>query len=135
MDIEVMKGHTMRTVLAAFMLSLLPALAAGQEGPRASAPAATTHTVEAGRSGWKWLIVGMIAAQAADIATTSVALHHGCVETTYYGLQSRWAISGMKATGTLVLSVTLPLAHHKKPKLTEGVAWAHIASGALGAGL
>ena len=109
----------MRTVVAAvLMLTLLPK--ASEAGPE-------------GRL--KWLIVGMIAAQAADIATTSVALHHGCVETTYYGLQSRWAISGMKATGTLVLSVTLPLAHHKKPKLTEGVAWAHIASGALGAGL
>jgi hypothetical protein len=75
----------------------------------------------------------MIAAQAADIATTSLALHRGCVETTYYGLQNKWAIGGMKGGGTIVLAVTLPLSHQKKPKLTKALAWAQIGSGALGA--
>src|SRR5437016_128822 len=107
----------MRTVVAAvLMLTLLPT--ASEAGPE-------------GRL--KWLIVGMIAAQAADITTTSVALRRGCLETTYYGLQNNWAIGGVKAGGTIALAVTLPLAHSKKPKIASTVAWAQIASGVLGA--
>jgi hypothetical protein len=80
----------------------------------------------------KWLIVGMIAAQVADIATTSIALQRGCEETTYYGLQNKWAIGGMKASGTVALTVTLPIFHSRKPNLTRTIAWAEIASGVLG---
>jgi hypothetical protein len=97
-------------------------------------PVRTIH-LDNGRGGLRWLIVGMIAAQTADIMTTGVALRRGCVESTYYGMQSRWAIGGMKAAGTIVLSVTLPMAHNKKPKLSKAVAWAQIASGALGAAI
>ena len=111
----------MRILTVALMILLLPVIAAAE-----------TQQSET-RGGVRWLIVGMIAAQAADIMTTSVALHRGCVESTYYGLQNRWAIGGMKAAGTIALSVTLPMAHHKKPKLSKAVAWAQIGSGTLGA--
>src|SRR4030095_9919598 len=110
----------MKIATMALMIVLLPLIA-------------TAETQPLDRGGVRWLIVGMIAAQAADIMTTSVALHRGCVESTYYGLQNRWAIGSMKAGGTIALSVTLPMAHHKKPKLSKAVAWAQIASGTLGA--
>jgi hypothetical protein len=86
-----------------------------------------------GRRKMKWLIIGMIAAQAADIATTKIGLDRGCAEATYYGIQNKWAIGGMKAGGTVALTVTLPLLHAKKPKLTKTLAWAQIANGTFGA--
>jgi hypothetical protein len=125
----------MKIILVALMLAVLPAIAAAEpQTQMAPEPARTIH-LDNGGGGLKWLIVGMIAAQAADIMTTGVALNRGCVESTYYSLQSRWAIGGMKAAGTVVLSVTLPMAHNKKPKLSKAVAWAQIASGALGAAI
>jgi hypothetical protein len=124
----------MPTIIVALIFALLlPTSVEAQQAPTPPAPASSIRLVDDSRGGIKWLIVGMIAAQAADIATTSFALRRGCVESTYYGLQSKWAIGGMKAGGTIVLSATLPLAHHKKPKLTKAVAWAQIASGVLGA--
>jgi hypothetical protein len=120
------------------LLSLLPALSHAEQGPNADAAPVTAPThraADAERGGIKWLIIGMIAAQAADIATTSLALQRGCVETTYYGLQNRWAIGGMKGGGAIVLGMTLPFAHSKKPKLTKALAWAQIGSGALGAAI
>ena len=125
----------MKIITIALMLAVLPAIAAAEpQTPISPEPVRTIH-FDNGRGGLKWLIAGMIAAQAADIMTTGVALHRGCVESTYYGLQSRWAIGGMKAAGTIALSVTLPMAHNKKPKLSKAVAWAQIASGALGAAI
>lgn len=85
------------------------------------------------RGGIKWLIVSMLATQAADIATTGLALQRGCVETSYYGLQNKWAIGGIKGGGALALGLTLPFAHNKKPKLTKALLWSQIASGAIGA--
>ena len=126
----------MKIITVAAILALFPAIAAAEPQTRTVlGPPRTIRVVDESRGGIKWLIVGMIAAQAADIMTTSVALRRGCVESTYYGLQSRWAIGGMKAAGTIVLSVTLPMAYKKKPKLTKAVAWAQIASGALGAAI
>src|SRR6267378_1717645 len=126
----------MKIITVALMFALLPTIAAAEpQAPTALDPSRMIRVVDNGRSGLTWLVVGMIAAQTADIMTTSVALRRGCVESTYYGLQSRWAIGGMKAAGTIVLSVTLPMAHNKKPKLTKAIAWAQIASGALGATL
>lgn len=107
-----------RTVAVFLFFTLFPALA------HADAPS---------RGGVKWLIVGMLAAQAADIATTSIALRRGCVERTYYGLQNKWAIGGMKSGGAIALGVTLPFAHVRKPKVTKALAWAQIASGVVGA--
>lgn len=107
------------TVMAiAVLITMTPKLA--QAGP------------DEGRPSMKWLLLGMIAAQAADIATTSIALQRGCEETTYYGLQNKWAIGGMKASGTVALTVTLPLFHSRKPNLTKAIAWAEIGSGVLG---
>jgi hypothetical protein len=124
----------MKIITAALIVALLPTISAAEPQTRtALEPSRTIRVVDESRGGLKWLIVGMIAAQAADIMTTSVALRRGCAESTYYGLQSRWAIGGIKAAGTIVLSVTLPMAHTKKPRLTKAVAWAQIASGALGA--
>ena len=126
----------MKIITLALMLASFPTIAAAEpQTPTALAPSRVIRVVDGGHSGPRWLIVGMIAAQAADIMTTSVALRRGCVESTYYGLQSQWAIAGMKAGGTIVLSVTLPMAYKKKPKLTKAVAWAQIASGALGAAI
>lgn len=128
----------MPTALVIALLSLLPAVSHAAEDPpaiAAAAPAPTDRATDAKRGGIKWLIVGMIAAQAADIATTSLALRRGCVETTYYGLQNRWAIGAMKGGGAIVLGMTLPFAHNKKPKLTKALAWAQIGSGVLGAAL
>jgi hypothetical protein len=110
----------MRMMFAALLLvTLLPATAHGEES--------------AGGGRIKWLIAGMIAAQAADIATTSLALSRGCVERTYYGIQNKWAIGGMKSGGAIALAVTLPFTHNTKPKVTKGLAWAQIASGVIGA--
>lgn len=124
--------------LLTLLLHLLPALSHAAEDPPARTAAANApagRATDAKRGGIKWLIVGMIAAQAADIATTSLALRRGCVETTYFGLQNRWAIGAMKGGGAIVLGMTLPLAHNKKPKLTKALAWAQIGSGVLGATL
>lgn len=120
------------------LLSLLPALLHAAEDPPAHtavSPAPIHRATDAERGSIKWLIFGMIAAQAADIATTSLALRRGCVETTYYGLQNRWAIGAMKGGGAIVLGMTLPFAHNKKPKLSKALAWAQIGSGVLGATL
>lgn len=106
----------MKIVVVALVLLLTPTLARGEVRPSV-----------------KWLIVGMLASQGADIATTSLALRRGCVETTYYGLQNKWAIGAMKGGGAIALSVTLPFTHNKKPRLTKAMLWAQIASGAVGA--
>ena len=111
-------------ILVVIAVLLSPSMAvAGQEAPAEQ------------RSNIKWLIAGMIAAQAADIATTTIALQRGCVESTYYGLQNKWAIGGMKGGGAIALSITLPFAHKNKPKLTRALLWAQIASGAFGAAM
>lgn len=126
----------MRLLLITLTITLFPLCA---ESGQAALPASQSPDVGSHRTPketkLKWLILGTIAAQAADIATTSVALHRGCVETMYYGLQNKWAIGGMKAGGTVALTVTLPMFHNKKPKLAKALAWAEIASGALGAAI
>jgi hypothetical protein len=123
-----------KLTVAALVLTLTPAvLGADQSASAPKQPTRATHVMEPSGGGIKWLIVSMIAAQAADIATTSLALQRGCVETTYYGLQNKWAIGGMKSSGAIVLGVTLPFAHTKKPKLTKALAWAQLGSGVIGA--
>lgn len=135
--ISIMKSYIcqyMTVAIATVIITVLPKSSeAGQNDTNRGNVPSSTAGVDEGRGQLKWLIVGMIAAQVADIASTSIALHRGCVETTYYGLQNRWAIGGMKAGGTVALTVTLPLFHNKKPKLTKTLAWAEIGSGALGA--
>src|SRR5436190_6353395 len=105
----------MKIITAALIIALLPTIAAAEPQTRTVLePSRTIRVVDESRGGLRWLIVGMVAAQAADIMTTGVALRRGCVESTYYGLQSRWAIGGMKAAGTIVLSVPLPMTHKTK---------------------
>jgi hypothetical protein len=48
-------------------------------------------------------------------------------------MQNKWAIGGMKGGGALVLGLTLPFVHTKKPRLTKALAWAQIGSGLVGA--
>ena len=123
-----------KAILAALLLTLAPSFLHAQEAPAIpTAQPTAVRVVEGNRAGIKWLIVGMLAAQAADIATTSLALQRGCSEMAYYGLQNKWAIGAMKGGGAIALTVTLPFAHNKKPKLTKALLWGQIASGALGA--
>jgi len=126
----------MRIALATLLVVLLSVPSeAGQDVPNRDQTSSSKESADRKGSRMGWLIVGMIAAQAADIVTTSVALRRGCTETMYYGLQNKWAIGGMKAGGAVVLSMTLPVIHNKRPKLTRSLAWGQIASGALGAAI
>jgi hypothetical protein len=123
-----------KVVITTLLMTLAPSFLHADQAP--SLPNDQTTAVrlaDGNRGGIKWLIVGMLAAQAADIATTSLALQRGCSERTYYGLQNKWAIGAMKGGGALALTVTLPFAHNKKPKLTKALLWGQIASGAIGA--
>lgn len=51
----------------------------------------------------KTLLVWLWLSQSADVATTAVALHRGCVERTYYSSDPR-VIAGGKLGATFVLS-------------------------------
>ena len=54
----------------------------------------------------KWLIIGLIAAQAFDVTTTLVALDRGCKETVW-PTQNPWVIAGAKVgavTGLILLA-------------------------------
>lgn len=134
MTITVNGCHNMPLIIVAVIVALLPMSSeAGQNVPNRAQASNPVAEADHGGSKMKWLVIGMIAAQAADIVTTSIALRRGCTETTYYGIQNKWAIGGMKAGGTVALSVTLPVFHNKRPKLTKTIAWAEIGSGVLGA--
>ena len=77
----------------------------------------------------KWLIIGLIAAQAFDVTTTLVALDRGCREVVW-PTQNPWVLAGAKAGAVMGLVILAPKIKWKG--LVVSIAVAGTASGIYG---
>lgn len=78
------------------------------------------------------MLLWLILAQSADISTTAMGLHKGCVEQVY-PIHSPDGVVAVKGGSVLVFSLIYPKLKKSHPKLAKGLALVMIGSGTVGA--